>query len=80
MESDELIKRCNDEIDGLASKIESVALEVGLSIAPGPIRDIIEGAIEDLHIEKFIKQKFRKARRWTERKIKKLKKKLKIRW
>lgn len=70
---DELKKLCKPEIDALADRIESIAMERGAYIVESWLRNLIEDLIENVHIEKFVINALakysRKFKLWFKRKF-----------
>ena len=61
---EELLHVLDDPITRLADEIERIARERGIPIPRGFVRKLIEDAIEDLHVDRFVKSKLRKISKW----------------
>ncbi len=70
---DEFYSLLDEPVTLLVAAIERIGLEMGIPIKPGAAREIIEVAIEDIHVRDFAKNKIRKFEKWTRRQFKKLK-------
>ena len=69
---DEFFHILDDPITRLVDDIERVGLEHGIPIKSGVIREVLEDAIEDIHIKDFVKNKGRKFSKWVKRKLHKI--------
>lgn len=61
---DEFIYILDEPITRLTNEIERVANERGVPMQRGIIREILEDAVEDIHIRTFVKKMGRKISKW----------------